>query len=184
MSKQNKVTLQVLAFVFILICIGAGVGKLMFLDEHIAGMNKKIKATETSIKEREAEMKTLTDLENRREEIEAIRAKVEKQAERLPSADEIPNLILIIKRMLMLTSVRVNSASQEKSETRQFYREIPYKLTCRSGYHNFGQFLNLIEVNPDRLMRIKKLEIELNEKNPTLHNVDMTIAAYVTRKRK
>lgn len=183
MNNTSKTLLQVFIFGGIMLF-----GITVYVDYfvmrgQIKGIEKKAKKADTEIADLKTELQELKDLESQRDRIMALKAQVEEKAKRLPQEAEIPELINILRRMLKMTNVRIEAASQQKPLPRRAYYEIPYNLKCHSGYHNFGQFLNLVEVNPDRLLRVKEFEIEIDEENPQVHDVDVTVAAYVTRKR-
>ena len=92
------------------------------------------------------------------DEIKAIEERVKEKAKRLPDESQIPELILNIRKMLVFTGVHVVSANKGASVRREYYTEIPYTLKCVANYHNFGQFLNLIEVNPERFDARKEIQ--------------------------
>ena len=190
MNNSSKKALMIGGFLAVIIAVSGGYYKFMFQSTEIKKIEKQIKSKETEIKQLKSEFKSLSDLEGREPQIRELLARLEEQAKRLPPEEQVPELLLNVKEMLKLTSFRFLYDQPEPRIPRDFYAEVPYVIKGTAPYHNFGQFLNLIEVNPERLMRVKKIEIKVQKESdiekgiqsPFLHDIDLTIAAYVTRK--
>ncbi len=58
------------------------------------------------------------------------------------------------------------------------YAEIPYSIKAVGRFHELGQFLNLVEQNPRRFMRVKTLNIGNDSKQPSNHPVEVKIATF------
>ncbi|MBN1518424.1 type 4a pilus biogenesis protein PilO [Candidatus Sumerlaeota bacterium] len=182
MNQKSQNALLIIMFLFLMVLCGLVYWRYMVLSTEMAAMNKTIKTKEMLIETHQKELDRLTALESRRDEIQTMLAKIEKILERLPREGEIPMLITNIKDMLDITGVFFMKSEQLRTVKRSEYAEIPYKIQCVAPYHNFGQLLNLIEVNQERLMRVKEFTIQFNERRPHLHDIDVTLVAYVNQR--
>lgn len=183
MSEQSKKALLVGGFLAIMLMAGGIYGSMMWLTPKINTWKKDGQELVDQTKELESEYDELVALEGRREEINAIRQLVEEKSRRLPPEEKIPEIINIIQQMLLVTGVDFTSFEQMEANQRLHYKEKPVMISCQAGFHMFGQFANLIEASPDRIMRIKEFDITINEELPDLHDINMTVAAYVVTKK-
>jgi Tfp pilus assembly protein PilO len=64
-------------------------------------------------------------------------------------------------------------------QNRVQYTEIPYTIEAHGRYHEIGQFLTLIEQNPQRFMRLRNFTAENNLERPSIHPVQMEISTFM-----
>ena len=84
-----------------------------------------------------------------------------------------------INRMVGETGINASGVSPRSQVNYSLYTDFPYEISGVSRYHEFGQLLNLIELNQERVMRVKTFEIDNEKKNPVEHPYDVTLASYV-----
>jgi Tfp pilus assembly protein PilO len=139
------------------------------VDKDIAGLNAHLAAMDAA----EANLKLL------QEQAEILR----KVAQKLPQSIDPQGFYTALSQMLQVTRIEYSEMNQEKPQKREVYTEIPYKITCRARYHDFGQFLNLVEENPHRLMRVKTFKIENRDTRPSIHPINVQLATFMFNKR-
>jgi Tfp pilus assembly protein PilO len=140
--------------------------------EVIEKLTTETKALEKQLREMRAATENLGQLKHMEAYLSQIAAK-------LPSSVDAPGFYQALAKILEITRIDYSELAQQKEAARNVYTEIPYKIACRSRYHSFGQFLNLIEENPDRFMRVKSFTIENHDERPSIHPVTVEIATFM-----
>lgn len=137
------------------------------------------------ITERNAEIKeleqTIKEMDEAVKDIEALREKqrlLEQVAAKLPSNIAPEEFYKALDEILQATRVEYSEMSQQVPQERSVYTEIPYRISGKGRYHDFGQFLNMVEENPNRLMRIKKFSIENDDNRPSVHPLQVELATF------
>ena len=138
------------------------------------------------VKKLNAEISTLNDrlraMDVAAANLQSLREKqalLQAVSEKLPNSIDAPGFYQALVKILQVTRVEYSELVQQKEMVRTIYTEIPYRIVCRASYHDFGQYLNLIEENPDRFMRVKKFIIENNDKRPSVHPVTVELATFM-----
>lgn len=139
-----------------------------------------------------AKQKELVDLKQKLAQINntiAQKAEDEKQARlvaevtrRLPSSPDAPGFLNALVTILGTTGIIQEEVKPDQTTDRSLYTEIPYRIKAYGHYHAFGQFLTLIEQNPDRFMRVKNLKISNYLDRPSIHPVEMEITTFTFNK--
>ena len=97
---------------------------------------------------------------------------------RLPKTEEAFGFIEALDEILRKTSISNERLEKGKISPEVRYTEIPYSIKAVGRYHEFGQFLNLVESNDKRFMRVKNFKISNDKKRPSLHPIEVEIATY------
>lgn len=111
-------------------------------------------------------------------ERERMRGIVEAAKLRLPSDPEELGFFELLRDSLRRTGVTTSLVSPQRLVSRELYEEIPYLVRGAARYHELGQFLNVIECNPKRLMRVQRFRVTNNDKRPSIHPVEVGIATF------
>lgn len=98
---------------------------------------------------------------------------------KLPDRADSQGFYQALTKILEVTNVSYSELVPKKQEVRSVYTEIPYQVICRARYHDFGQFLNLIEENPDRFMRVKTFTIDNDDARPSVHPTKVDIGTFM-----
>jgi len=125
------------------------------------------------------QLKSIEELMLQKEEIEAQAEMIRRVTRRLPSSPDAPGFLGALVTSLGTTGIFQEEVRPDRTIPRVLYTEIPYRVKAHGYYHAFGQFLTLIEQNPDRFMRIKKLKLSNNPDRPSVHPIDMEIATFM-----
>ncbi|MFC1601404.1 type 4a pilus biogenesis protein PilO [Candidatus Sumerlaeota bacterium] len=189
MNETSKKTLVIGLFLAVLLLCGGSYYKLMIQAGTLNEISNSIKEKQDEIDELTEESTDLDKLRDREPEIRANLELLTVKGKRLPAEDKVDQIIQNIKTMLTVSSVIFSSFDPLDRESRNFYVEVPLSISCTAPFHNFGQFLNMIEVSPTRLMRVKEFTIAIHNENdikqmkvnPFMHEIDLTLAAYVTK---
>lgn len=142
------------------------------------------KQLEASVAEKRAFQAKLDEFEKFQKEVEApgkyeeLKAQLTAMESRLPKTEEAFGFIEALDEILRKTGVSNERLEKEKTNPEIRYTEIPYSIKAVGRFHEFGQFLDLVENNDKRFMRLKTLKITDDSKRPTLHPIEVEIATY------
>lgn len=180
-SDDQKKTLLVIV-VFGVLALGGvgwywwffGNGKIKTFEAETVKLNEDVKGLDVQIKEIE-DFEDFT--QGKYKELERHLATVEK---RLPQSREAIEFFTELNEILHSTGVITERLATDRivTEPGQGYDEIPYSIVGKGRFHEFGQFLNLVEQNPDRFMRVKTLKLTNEPGRPSLHPIEVTIATF------
>lgn len=135
------------------------------LDKKIAEANKELSEIEALI----ADTETLAQLQEQ----------VERAKRLLPENEEALEFLGILRESLRRTGVSQSNIRKLKAADRTLYREIPYLVSGEARYHEFGQFVNLIECNPERFMRVNTFTLRNNDSRPSIHPMEIGISTFM-----
>ena len=148
---------------------------LMSLNPEITEMSRDIKTTENNIKR----------LPQYRTELTSLGAQIDVINEKIKSREEIPMILENISRIASLNGVRIDQIvpntgvieSVLKNDKGEYFA-IPIVLEAKSGYHDFGRFMNQLEEDIS-YFQVPSFMITTNAANPRKHNIQLTINAVV-----
>jgi Tfp pilus assembly protein PilO len=182
MKPEQKKNLILFAFLGVLGVAGCAVYYFMLVKPELAEQKK---AAADAVKEYEGyveDNKKITEFQKKYEspEYQEIKKSVLELEKRLPSTQQADQFFNALTDAILVTDVTNTSLQKQPILDRRSvrYEEIPYKLAMKSRFHQFGQFLNIIEQNPERFMRVKSMTIGNDKVDPTLHPIDIQIATF------
>jgi len=109
--------------------------------------------------------------------------KVDRYEKMLPAKQEIPALLESLSYMAKSSDVKIVGIMPvvEKEgmvKVSQIYKEIPIRISAKSGYHELGKFLSGME-GADRFMKVSDLQIKSNSQSPRQHDVEIMVLTYI-----
>jgi len=182
LDEQAKKNLSVGIFLAIVIMAGVGWWHFYILKPYYVRNETLKKTLKEEIKTLKDNLKEINEAEKNRPIVAEMRKVVEEASKRLPSSPDAPGFFQELIRILRITGVQARRVDPFERRGSALYTEIPYKIECNCRYHEFGQFLNLIEENQNRFMRVKSFSISDNENRPSIHPVTVNIATFMFNK--
>lgn len=119
-------------------------------------------------------------MENESERAE-LEARVDSARRRLPSDPQAQQFLEILRDTLVNTGVSFSYLSPESTVRRSMYDEIPYSIRGNARYHEFGQFINIIECHPERFMRVTGFTLRNDARRPSVHPMEVGISTFMFR---
>ena len=181
-SEQDKKTLSIGIFVAVVVFAGLAYWHFFVLKRHY----KRNESLKTTIKEEinkyKDELAEIREVEAQRGQIDKMRAVVQEAAKRLPNRPDAPGFFNELIRILRITGVQTTRVDPQPPRGQVLYTEIPYSIVSRCRYHEFGQFLNLIEENQKRFMRVNSFNIINDDNRPSVHPVTVGISTFMFNK--
>ncbi|MGF1572496.1 MAG: type 4a pilus biogenesis protein PilO [Sumerlaeia bacterium] len=177
-EKQKQALIAGLLGAGFLLFLVIYVNMMFFTEQKASAQASLSKANKeiTDFKKEIAQMDKFLNDEDERRRLEEI---VTAARNRLPSSVDAIDFIDIIREGAQRTGISFSSISPVKIRDRDTYREIPYQIKGASRYHEFGQFLNLVECHPDRFMRVNSFSIVNDSKRPSIHPVNVEISTFM-----
>ena len=95
----------------------------------------------------------------------------------LPSDTEVPGLLEDITNKGMLNGLEFSSISLEREVAREFYVELPIKISARGSYHDLGAFISGMAGLP-RIVTLHNFHITQERRNGGLLKLEITARTY------
>ena len=179
MTPQEKDVVK--AGIILAVVLFAAVGYYYFylVADQIKKDNIAIERVNEDIKKLENEQREIARAFDNLEELKKKAEYLKRIERKLPDRPDAPGFFQALTRILEVTRVTYSELTPLQQVVRTVYTEIPSRVKCRARYHDFGQFLNLIEENPDRFMRVKTFTIDNDDLRPSLHPIEVEIGTFM-----
>lgn len=139
---------------------------------------------QNQIKEREARLAEINKFIADADARQRLIAQVEAAQRRLPSDQQAEEFLDILRLAMRDTGVAFSRISPPTSPIqRSNYEELNFTIQGSARYHEFGQFVNIIECHPDRFMRVSGFSIGQNARRPSIHPVNLNVSTFLFRER-
>lgn len=174
-EKQTLIVGSILGGAVLIIIVYVG---LMFVNPSIDEANEEIDSLKTEIAKNEKklnEYKAYLENDESRRKVEEAFGRIRR---RLPEVSDPIEVIDILRDYIEGTDVTFTFLDSQRTNRRPRYIEYPFTIRGAARYHQFGQLLNLVECNPDRLMRVTEFRLRNNEVRPSFHPMELSIETY------
>lgn len=182
LTEKNKQTLIVGLVIAVLMAFLLGYYYYSNLGPALANNQRAIDKAEKDTKLAQAEIKRFQDFLANKDERDAMAKRVEEAKRRLPSSERGDEFLSLLRDGMRRTGVNVSFINPPTAPARRAnYDELVFDIKGSARYHEFGQFLNLIECHPDRFMRVRSFMIQKNDRRPSIHPIEVSIATFLFR---
>lgn len=182
-SEQEKKILFLGIFIAALLVGGSIYYYLMFAKKDIELNKTKMEKINDEVKAIDKDLKSMKRFMGKEDEIAAMKKKVEAVSKRLPSSPDEYEFLQELINVLRLSKVNQHLLKPQPYATQTLYTEIPYNIDIRARYHEFGTFLNLVEENQNRFMRINSFKINNDTNRPSVHPISVGISTFMFNRR-
>lgn len=179
LTPQEKDALKAGVILACLLFIAVGYWYFYIVKDEVAKNNSRVTVINKEVKTIDEQLKALNAAKIDPELLEQKKEMLAKIAAKLPNSINAPAFYQALINILQTSRVDYSELTQNKPQQRSAYTEIPYKIVCKARYHDFGQFLNLVEENVDRFMRVQTFTIENDDQRPSFHPVTVGIATFM-----
>ena len=173
--RPQKITFGVI----LLVVLVAG-GYFLLLSPkmvEVDGLRQQRAAKETEMLQSRALAASLARF---KQEAEALRARLERAKERLPSEREIPGLYRQVSDLAHQAGLAVSLFQPKEPATKDVYQEVPISVSAEAGYHQLGAFLDRVARLP-RIVNLTDMKITGISRPTGTIRADLTLATYVFR---
>jgi Tfp pilus assembly protein PilO len=181
LTAEQKKTLFMLVILGVL---GLGGGLWYWFMFGASGVAQAEKQTTDNLAEKKTFDVQLQKFEAFKKEVtdpgkyDALKERLNVMQARLPRTEEAFGFFDALDDILRKTNVSNLRLEKEKTNPEIRYTEIPYSVRSVGRYHEFGQFLDLVENSEKRFMRVKTIKLTNDSKRPTMHPIEVEIATY------
>jgi len=183
LTAQQKDAIKAGFILAAVLIVGVVIYWWQFTQPEIASAKNRVTALDKEIGDLKKQIREMNDAEANLAKLKEKQKLLEEVAAKLPSTVAPQEFYRALEEILKVTHLSYSELSQQPLLERQVYTEIPYQIVGRGRYHDFGQFLNLVEENPNRLMRIKTFVIENDDAHPSLHPIKVQLATFKFNKK-
>lgn len=177
-EKQKQVL--VLGLVFCGILLGFTLYfQIMFFSKDVANAKTETDKKQAEIKTLQAEIDKMNAFIRNDAELRQLEEKVAFAKKRLPSDPQAIQFMELLRDSLQKTNVGFTRIERTNPIVRTLYQEIPYLVKGSARYHEFGQFLNLIECHPERFLRVSEFTLDNSTNRPTVHPMNVKISTFM-----
>ena len=139
---------------------------------------------ERQIRERETRLNEINTFLADADQRQRLMAQVESAQRRLPTDQQAEEFLDILRIAMRDTGVAFSSIAPPSSPVqRSNYEELNFTIRGSARFHEFGQFVNIIECHPDRFMRVSGFTIGQNARRPSIHPVNLNVSTFLFRER-
>lgn len=178
MTEKNKQILTATCILGGVLVVLLGYSWFYMVNPEIQENSKKVASLKTKIETNRAELAKLQAFIDDVDSRKALMDFVAEAKRRLPSTAEELEFARILSDALKRTEVRQTFLQQMDEIPRELFFEIPFQIRGAARYHEFGQFLNMIESNPDRFMRVSSFRLSNSDSRPSVHPMEATITTF------
>lgn len=179
-DKQKQVLLVggILGAACLVIIVYLG---FMFVRPEVAAADKKVKDLNIKIEEASDNLnkyKAFLADTGKRAQLEEAFGRVQSK---LPDVQDPIEVFDLLRDYIEGTDVTFTYLDPGDQTSRERFVEYPFTIRGTAGYHQFGQLVNLIECNPDRLMRVSNFKLTNNNRRPSVHPMEIGITTFTFR---
>lgn len=185
LSESNR---QVIVATLILtgLCL-VGLWYFQFIagNAQIEGRGKEVEELKGDLQAVNTRINRANQLMANKDALLAMEGKISRIIHRLPTTPEASQFHQILVDIISLTDIVPLKVTEGKHLEREFYIEIPYTVECLARYDDLGEFFNMIEEHPERLMRITGFNVvndsQHTKNRPSLHYSTIQVTTYSYR---
>jgi Tfp pilus assembly protein PilO len=182
LNEQNKTRVLVTVIIGVVCLFGIGYYHWMFGLDTINGYEQNTAKVNKELKDLNTQLRQIKQTISQKDEVARQAETIAKVTRRLPSSPDAPGFLNALVSILGTTGIVQEEVKPDAVTPMTLYTEIPYSVKAQGHYHAFGQFLTLMEQNPDRFMRIKNLKLSNSLERPSVHPIEMKIATFMFNK--
>lgn len=178
MTEKNKQALLVggiLGGAIFIILVYFGMTTTLPKIKTMQEETEKAKTSAAAAQKKVADYKALLADKARYEQVQEAFMRV---SSRLPSLQDPVDVFELLKGFFEGTDVQFSYLEPGRQTKRGKYMEYPFVIRGTARYHEFGQLVNLIECNPDRLMHVSTFKLANNDRRPSIHPMQVGIATF------
>jgi len=181
-TDQNKRLLQFAVAFGLIGLIAAGYLWYVWGSNIVENETKRQDELSGELRRLNTELAEINQSAELQKEITEKQEFLDKASRRLPSSPNAEGFLAALSDMLDKSNANVLLINPMEVQPRSTYVEIPWAVDTIAQYVEFGIFLNLVEQNPQRLMRVKEFAVDNDPELPGYHNVAVQIGTFMFNK--
>ena len=147
---------------FVILC---AVGSYVFVyDEQVPELQKREDTEQQLRQEFKTKHAKAVNLEVYKQQLKDIERSFGALLRQLPGKTEVPNLLVDISQTGLSAGLEEKLFQPQAEQKKDFYAELPIKITLTGSYHQFGEFVSGIAALP-RIVTLHDIEIKSANKD-------------------
>ena len=182
MSEQDKKILQIGIFFGLVAAVVLGYWWFFWVKNEMENERNLQTSLKGDLERVDAELLEIELLEEKRPELMALALQVNEVASKLPSSPDAEGFLNNLVETLRKSGVVNRHVARGEPVEYASYTEIPWDVTGVGQYFEFGPFLNMVELNPTRFMRVKSFRVSNDYTLPGYHPLEIEIGTFMFNK--
>ena len=142
---------------FVILC---AVGSYVFVyDEQVPELQKREDTEQQLRQEFKTKHAKAVNLEIYKQQLKDIERSFGALLRQLPGKTEVPNLLVDISQTGLSAGLQEKLFQPQTEQKKDFYAELPIKISLTGSYHQFGEFVSGIAALP-RIVTLHDIEIK------------------------
>ena len=142
---------------FVILC---AVGSYVFVyDEQVPELQKREDTEQQLRQEFRTKHSKAVNLEIYKQQLKDIERSFGALLRQLPGKTEVPNLLVDISQTGLSAGLQEKLFQPQTEQKKDFYAELPIKISLTGSYHQFGEFVSGIAALP-RIVTLHDIEIK------------------------
>jgi len=142
---------------FVILC---AVGSYVFVyDEQVPELQKREDTEQQLRQEFKTKHSKAVNLEIYKQQLKDIERSFGALLRQLPGKTEVPNLLVDISQTGLSAGLQEKLFQPQAEQKKDFYAELPIKISLTGSYHQFGEFVSGIAALP-RIVTLHDIEIK------------------------
>jgi len=142
---------------FVILC---AVGSYVFVyDEQVPELQKREDTEQQLRQEFKTKHAKAVNLEIYKQQLKDIERSFGALLRQLPGKTEVPNLLVDISQSGLSAGLQEKLFQPQAEQKKDFYAELPIKISLTGSYHQFGEFVSGIAALP-RIVTLHDIEIK------------------------
>ena len=133
-------------------------------DEQVPELQKREDTEQTLRSEFKTKHSKAVNLEIYKQQLKDIERSFGALLRQLPGKTEVPNLLVDISQTGLSAGLEEKLFQPQAEQKRDFYAELPIKISLTGSYHQFGEFVSGIAALP-RIVTLHDIEIKSANKD-------------------
>ena len=133
-------------------------------DEQVPELQKREDTEQTLRSEFKAKHAKAVNLEVYKQQLKDIERSFGALLRQLPGKTEVPNLLVDISQTGLSAGLEEKLFQPQPEQKKDFYAELPIKISLTGSYHQFGEFVSGIAALP-RIVTLHDIEIKSANKD-------------------
>ena len=139
-------------------------GYVFVWDEQVPELQKRQDTEQTLRAEFKTKHAKAVNLEIYKQQLKDIERSFGALLRQLPGKTEVPNLLVDISQTGLSAGLEEKLFQPQAEQKRDFYAELPIKISLTGSYHQFGEFVSGIAALP-RIVTLHDIEIKSANKD-------------------
>ncbi len=174
-QKQALIAGLILGTAILIVLILVG---FMFVFDEVRQARNDVERLRTQIRQDQQSLRRIQNFLDDDETYRQVEEAFARVESRLPADQDPFDTFETLRGYFEGTAVAFTRIEPRSSADRGRFTEYPFTIRGSARYHEFGQLVNLIECDPNRLMHVTDFRLQNSDRRPSLHPMEVGIVTF------